>query len=136
MQLTTTNQVLAVSNTSLWTSRVIRILAVLFLIFDGVIKVIQHPQAVAPTMDLGYAAALVMPIGIAELICLLIYLWPRTSVLGAILLTGYLGGAVASQVRAEMPPQFLLFPVIIAAALWSGIWLHHHPLRAFLPWQK
>lgn len=108
-------------------------LAILFLIFDGVIKVIQHPEAVGPTVQLGYSADLVLGIGLIELVCLAVYLIPQTSVLGAILLTGYLGGAVATQVRAGSNLFSVVFPVIIGALVWGGLWLRDNRLHPLLP---
>src|SRR4051794_30011565 len=88
------------STAMIWGGRVLSALAVLFLIFDGGIKVLKLAPAVEATIQLGYAENLIIPIGIIELACLAVYVFPRTSVLGAILLTGYLGGAMASQMRA------------------------------------
>ena len=87
------------SKARLWTGRVITVLTVAFLLFDAMVKVLNLPVAVEGTVRLGYPAGLVMWIGIVELICLGAYLHPRTAVLGAVLLTGYLGGATATQVR-------------------------------------
>ncbi len=128
-------QTVPVSKKMLWAGRIISALAILFLIFDGVIKVIQHPEAVEPTMQLGYPAGLVIGIGLIELVCLAVYLIPQTSILGAILLTGYLGGAVATQVRAGSELFSLIFPVIIGALIWGGLWLRDDRLRALIPWR-
>lgn len=126
-------QTVPVSIKMLWAGRIISALAILFLIFDGVIKVIQHPEAVEPTMQLGYPAGLVMGIGLIELVCLAVYVIPQTSILGAILLTGYLGGAVATQVRAGSNLFSVVFPVIIGALIWGGLWLRDDRLRALIP---
>ena len=91
-------QTAPVSKKMLWAGRIISALAALFLLFDSVIKVMKLAPAVEGTARLGYPASLVRPIGIAELICVLLFVIPRTSILGAILLTGYLGGAIASHV--------------------------------------
>lgn len=121
------------SKTSLWAGRVISALAILFLIFDGVIKVMQMPQAVEPTVKFGYAAGLVLILGLIELGCLALYLFPRTSVLGAILLTGYLGGAIATQVRVGAEPFSIVFPIIMGALIWGGLFLRDSQLRALVP---
>ena len=111
------------SNTARWTGTILSALAILFLLFDGVIKVIQRPEAVEPTVKLGYAASQLVPIGLLELLCLVIYAIPRTSILGAILLTGYLGGAIATNVRAGTDLFNIIFPVIVGALIWGGLFL-------------
>ncbi len=118
--------------TTLWAGRILSALAILFLLFDGVIKVIQHPEAVRPTVELGYPAGAVLVIGLVQLICLAVYVLPRTAVLGAILLTGYLGGAVATQLRADGEPFTILFPIIIGSMIWGGLFLRNARLRDLL----
>ena len=103
-------QTVPVSTKALWAGRIISALTVLFLIFDGVIKVIQHPEAVRPTTQLGYPETLVFWIGLIELVCLVVYVIPQTSVLGAILLTGYLGGARRYPGARWLGPVFSLLP--------------------------
>jgi hypothetical protein len=92
--------------------------------------------AVEATTQLGYPESLVIGIGVIELICLACYIIPRTSVLGAILMTGYLGGAVATNLRAGTPVFNIVFPLIIGALLWGGIYLRDQPLRALVPLRK
>lgn len=108
----------------------LRGLAVLFLIFDAVIKLTRTPMAVDATAQLGYPTSVVLPLGLLELVMLLLYLVPRTSVIGALLWTGYLGGAVATHVRLSHP-LFLhvLFPTYIAAMLWGGLMIADPLLR-------
>lgn len=118
---------------ALWAGRIITALALLFLIFDGAIKVLRLGPAVEATAQLGYPTSLVAVIGLVELACLAVYLLPRTSVLGAILLTGYLGGAIATQVRAGTPLFSIVFPVIIGAMIWGGLFLREDRLRALIP---
>jgi len=90
--------------------------------------------AVDGTMALGYPAGSVQGIGIIELVCLVLYLVPRTSVLGGLLLTGYLGGAIATHVRVSNPLfTHTLFPVYVAIVLWGGLYLREKRLRALLP---
>lgn len=109
-------------------------LAVLFLIVDAGFKVLALPAAVKGTADLGYPESAVFTIGFIEVVCLIVYLIPRTSLLGAILWTGYLGGAVATHVRVESPLlTHTLFPTYVAALLWVGLWLRDPRLRALLP---
>jgi hypothetical protein len=117
---------------SIWAGRVLSALAILFLAFDGVIKVLNLPPAVEATTQLGYPAGLVVAIGLIELACLAVYILPRTAFVGALLLTGYLGGAVATQVRAEAPLFPVVFPLIIGALVWGGLALRDARLRALL----
>jgi hypothetical protein len=123
-----------VSNKGLWAGRIMGALAVLFLLFDSLIKVMKLPQAVEGSTALGYPAGVVRGIGIVELICLLIYVIPRTSVLGAILLTGYLGGAVATHVRVGSPLlTHILFPIYVALLIWGALFLPDPQLRRLIP---
>ena len=119
------------------TGRIVTVLPVLFLIFDTGIK-FTHVDAVAQSMNqLGYAPGSAPVIGILELACLAVYLVPSTAVLGAVLLTGYLGGAIASHVRVGNPLfSHELFPTYIAALLWLGLYLRESRLRALLPLRK
>ena len=114
------------SKAKLWTGRVITIFTVAFLLFDTMVKVLNLPVAVEGTVRLGYPARLVMYIGIVELVCLGAYLYPRTAVLGAILLTGYLGGATATQVRVENP--WFILPIVVGVLVWVGLFLRNEPL--------
>ncbi|MEO5824209.1 MAG: DoxX family protein [Vicinamibacteraceae bacterium] len=111
-------------------------LAALFLTFDTVLKLAQVPAAVDGTVALGYPAHLVAVIGVIELVCLVLYLVPPTSVLGAVVLTGYLGGAIATHVRLGSPlPSHTLFPIYVALLVWGGLYLRDARLRALLPVQ-
>ena len=121
------------SKAKLWTGRVITFFTVAFLLFDTMVKVLNLPVAVEGTVRLGYPATLVMCIGIVELVCLGAYLYPRTAVLGAILLTGYLGGAVNVHVRGGDGAFAILFPVVFGTLLWVGLVLRDPRLRAVLP---
>lgn len=126
-------QTLSISKTTLWTGRIISALVGTFLLFDSVIKVLQLAPAVEGTTQLGYPAHLVMGIGLLQLVCLALYAIPRTSVLGALLLTSYLGGAVASQVRIGAGLFTVAFAVIVGALVWGGLFLRDSRLRALLP---
>lgn len=124
------------STRALWTGRVLSGLAVLFLVFDSVGKLLQVPPVVAGSIQLGYPADVVFGLGVTLLSCVLLYVIPRTSVLGALLLTGYLGGAVATHVRVGNPLfSHTLFPTYVAAFVWGGLFLRNPRLRAFLPWR-
>ena len=106
----------------LWTGRILSTLAVLFLIFDTVIKLMQIQPVKESFVRLGYPTSIAVAIGALELACLALYLIPRTSVLGAVLLTGYLGGAVATHVRVGDPLlSHTFFPVYIGALVWVGL---------------
>ena len=108
--------------------------AAIFLAFDSVLKVLRLAPAVEGTIALGYPLDSVHWIGMIELVCLVLYLVPRTSVLGALLLTGYLGGAVATHVRISNPLfTHTLFPVYVALVLWGGLYLREKRLRALVP---
>lgn len=117
--------------------RIVTTLPVAFLLFDSVIK-FTHIDAVTQSFtQLGYPVALAAGIGILELVCLAIYLIPSTAVVGAVLLTGYLGGAISSHVRVGNPMfSHVLFPVYIAAMLWGGLYLREARLRALIPFRK
>jgi hypothetical protein len=112
-------------------------LAALFLAVDTVMKLLALEQAVHASTELGYPASAVFTIGIIELVCLTLYLVPATSVSGSILLVGYLGGAVAAQVRIGNPlASHVLFPTCVAAMLWGGLYLRESRLRALLPFRR
>jgi len=127
-------QTAAVSKKTLWAGRIISALPILFLLMDGVMKLVRPVVVVETTVKLGYPAAVILPLGIVLLVCTILYAVPRTSVLGAILLTGYLGGAVASHVRVGDPLlTHVLFPVYLAVLIWGGLWLRDERLRSLLP---
>jgi DoxX-like family len=108
-----------------------------FLLFDAAMKVLKVPQAVEGTTQLGYPESVIVPLGVLQLICLAVYLFPRTSVIGAILWTGYLGGAIATHVRLGNPLfTHVLFPIYVAAFLWGGLWLRNDRVRALVPWTR
>ncbi len=120
----------------LWTGRVLSGLAGLFMLFDGVGKLVKPQPVVEATVRLGFPESSLTGIGIALIAATLVYLYPRTSVLGAIVLTGYLGGAVASQVRINEQVFSIVFPVLFAAIVWGGLYLRNARLRALVPFVK
>jgi hypothetical protein len=121
------------AKTNLWTGRVLSGIAILFLAFDTIIKLLVRPEVISSMGQLGYPAELALTIGIIELVCLVLYIIPATSVLGAILFTGYLGGAIASHLRLENPLfSHVLFPTYIAALLWAGVYLRDGRARVLL----
>lgn len=121
------------SSTSLKVGYALTGFAALFLAFDTVLKLLVLEPAVQTTTELGYPASTVFWIGVIELVCLVLYLVPRTAVLGAILFVGYLGGAVATHVRVGNPMvSHTLFPIYIAVLLWGGLYLRDARLRQLL----
>ncbi len=122
------------SKKMLWTGRIISAVVVLFLLFDSVIKFIKPAPVVEASAHLGLPDSLVVVLGIILLACTAIYAIPRTSILGAILLTGYLGGAVATHLRIGDPLfSQALFPVYMGVLLWGGLFLREDRLRALIP---
>ena len=122
------------SSKTIWIGRVLSALAILFLLFDCVIKLLQLPVAIEGTTQLGYPASVVLGIGVVELACLVLYVIPRTSVFGAILFTGYLGGAIATHVRIGSPLfTHVLFPIYVAVLIWGGLYAREDRLRALIP---
>ncbi|HYT08604.1 MAG TPA: DoxX family protein [Rugosimonospora sp.] len=122
-----------VSKGRLWAGRIISGLVVLFLLFDGITKLMKVAPVLEASAQLGYPVSTIVGIGITALVCTVVYAIPQTSVLGAILLTGYLGGAVASNVRIANPMFNTLFPIVFAALVWAGIFLREDRLRALIP---
>ena len=120
-----------ISKRSLWAGRILGGLAVLFLVMDGAMKVIKPPFIVEANVKLGYPESTIFGIGITLLACTLVYVIPRTSAVGAILLTGYLGGAVATNVRAGTGWFNTLFPVGFAVVIWISLWLRDPRLRVW-----
>ena len=117
-----------------WAGYVISALPVLFLLMDAVGKFVQPEQVVSGTVELGYRQSVILPLGVLLLACVVLYVVPRTAVLGAILLTGYLGGAVATHVRIGNPLfTHVLFPVYIGILLWLGLYLRSRKLRELIP---
>jgi hypothetical protein len=121
----------AAPKTARRTGQVLTSLALLFMVFDAGIKLLQLTPAVEGTVQLGYPASAVLTIGVIELVCIALYAIPRTAVLGAVLLTGYLGGAVATHLRVGSPLlTHVLFPLYIAALVWGGLYLRDARVRA------
>ncbi len=123
------------SKAALWTGRVISTICVLFLIFDGVTKAIQNPFVMQALAQGGYQPGVAIPLGITLLVCTLLYAIPATSVFGAVLVTAWLGGAVDSMVRMNMPGHPFLFPVFFGVLVWLGLYLRNDRLRALVSLQ-
>jgi hypothetical protein len=122
-----------VSKAMLWSGRIISGLVVLFMVFDGVTKLMKIGPVLEAAARLGYTVGTTVAIGCILLVCTALYVIPQTSVLGAILLTGYLGGAVASNLRIGSPVFNTVFPVIFGMVTWGGIFLRDSRLRTLLP---
>jgi hypothetical protein len=128
-----TNPTVSITPTSskkVWTGRVLSTLAILFLLFDAGVKLSQNHFAVEATVRIGYPPGILVGLGIVQLICTVLYAVPRTSMLGAILLTGYLGGATATHVRIGDP---FLFPVIFGVIVWAALYLREERLHSLVP---
>ena len=124
----------APSKKGVWVGRILSGLVVLFLIPDGIIKFIKPAPVIETSAHLGLPLSLANTLGILVLVCTAIYMFPRTSVLGAILLTGYLGGAVATHLRVGDPLfSHILFPTYLGVLLWLGLYLRDARLRALIP---
>lgn len=138
--MTTTDQLAATRQTSrvrFWISWVLSGLAILFMLMDSILKLVQPDFVVAETLSLGYAEYHILLIGILGLVCTLVYAFPRTAVLGAILLTGYFGGAIATHVRLDSPLfTHILFPVYLGLLVWGGLWLRNAVLRKLMPFRN
>ncbi|MDB5323119.1 MAG: hypothetical protein JWN40_4750 [Phycisphaerales bacterium] len=126
-----------VSPAARWGGRVMSALPALFLLMDAVMKFMKPKMVVEGTVKMGYPEYVIIPLGVVLLVCTLLYMVPATSVLGAILLTGYLGGAVATHVRVGDPLfSHALFPVYLGVLLWGGLVLRDPRLRALLPLRR
>lgn len=119
-----------------WIGRAVSALPVLFLLMDGIFKLFKPAIAVEKTLELGYRESVIVPLGIMLTALTILYIIPRTAVLGAILLTGYLGGAVATHVRVGESTFSMIFPVIVGSLLWLGLCLRDEQLRTIVPVRK
>jgi hypothetical protein len=120
-----------ISRKQLWAGRIISALPVLLLLFSGVMKIMKPPSVLQGFVHYGYPESQIVALGIIEIVCTLIYVIPQTSYLGAILMTGYLGGATASNVRVGDPSYFVT--AILGVLVWGGLYLRDTRLRALLP---
>jgi DoxX-like protein len=128
-----------ISKPARWTGRVLSGLVIVFLLFDGAIKLVPWP-IVTETMDkMGYGSSegLARSLGIITIVCTVLYAVPPTSILGAILLTGYLGGAIASHFRIGSPLfSHTLFGLYLGLMVWGGLWLRDRSLRSLIPFHR
>jgi hypothetical protein len=137
--MSTITQAEPVSKPALWTGRLLSGLVIVFMLFDGAIKLVPWP-IVTETMDrMGYGSSenLARTLGAITIACTVLYAIPSTSIFGAILLTGYLGGAMASHVRIGSPLfSHILFGLYLGLMLWGGLWLRDRRLRALIPFLR
>jgi hypothetical protein len=116
----------------LWTGRILTAIGAVFMVMDAVMHMLKPAPVVEAFNHLGYGLNTAVPLGVTVLICTTLYAVPRTSFFGALLLTGYLGGAVASHLRVGDPVFNMCFPAIIATLLWAGLYLRDARLQAVL----
>jgi len=124
------------SKTLIWVGRTVSALVVLFCAFDGIMKVIKEPHVIAASAEFGFSASEIVLIGVLMLGCTILYAIPRTTILGAVLLIGYLGGAVVSNIRVGHPLFECIFPVIFGALAWGGVFVREPRLRELIPFRK
>jgi len=122
------------SSTMLWAGRSLSALVVVFMLFDGLTKLLKVPQVMKAHAELGWPQGQASSLGVLVLICTAVYVFPRTSILGAILLTAFLGGATAAKARIEDPT--LIFSVVVGMLVWGGLFLRDARLRALVPLRK
>jgi DoxX-like family len=123
-----------VSKAALWTGRVMSALPVLLVLFGSVVKLMKTPSVIEGFAHSGLPASLIVPVGIIEMICVVVYVIPQTSVLGAILMTGLLGGAAITGLRIGDPSVPL--PLILGMLAWGGLYLRDVRLRALIPLRR
>ena len=121
------------SMASVWVGRILSALTVLFMLFDAIMKLAKPAPVLEASAHIGIPASQIVSIGVLLLISTIIYAIPRSAVLGAVLLTGYLGGAVAIQMRAGSPPFETVFPVLFGIVMWAGVYLRECGLRRVFP---
>lgn len=126
-------QIYSGSPVTLWAGRIMSALPALFLLVDGAMKLVKPEPVVKATVELGYPESVIFGLGIVLLACTVLHLIPQTAVLGAILLTGYLGGAVATHVRVGAGLFPISFPIVLGALLWGGLVFRDDRLRNVIP---
>jgi hypothetical protein len=125
------------SKARLWAGRVVSALPVLMLFFSASMKLAQSKEVVEGFVEKGgWPAGALLPIGVVEILCTVIYLVPQTAVLGAVLLTGYLGGAVATHIHGGDPAGRVMIPILLGVFVWLGLFLRHPRLGDLLPFRK
>lgn len=131
------SQPVAISKTRLWASRIMGGLVILFMLMDSIFKFIPNEQVTKGSTDLGFQVHHLPIMGTLGLISVLLYIFRRTEILGAILLTGYWGGAIATHVRLDNPLfSHILFPVYLGLLAWGAVWLKNDELQKLIPVKK
>ena len=129
----------AIRSESSWTLRtgyILSAIPVLFLLMDGIMKLFKPSFVIDATQELGYNETVIVPLGIVLTACTILYMIPRTAFLGAVLLTGYLGGAVATHVRVGGPAFNVIFPVVVGLFVWGGLYLRDARVAELLPFRS
>lgn len=121
----------------LWSARIMGGIVILFMLMDSIFKFIQPEEVVQGTLELGFSEHHIVILGVLGLISILLYAFPQTSVLGAVLLTGYWGGAIATHLRLDNPLfSHILFPVFLGVLAWGALWLRNERVQDLIPLQK
>src|SRR5208283_3501039 len=124
------------SKTFLWMGRIIKILCILFLLMDAIMKIVKSPPTIDGSVQLGYPDYDIQGTGIVLLLITILYVIPKSSILGTILITGYLGGAVAIMLRANITGHSYLFPVVFGIIIWILICLAELRIRQLIPFKR
>jgi hypothetical protein len=133
----TIGQTEPISNRAIWAGRVMSGLVIVFLLLDGAMKLVPFDVVIKASEPLGIPGSLARTLGVLTIVCTLLYALPRTAVLGAILLTGYLGGAIATHLRVGDPLlTHVLFGAYLGLLVWGGLYLRDSRLRALIPLQQ
>jgi hypothetical protein len=133
----TTTNAPVVSKGRLWTARIMGGLVIAFMLMDSIFKFIPNEQVTAGSLELGFQAHHIPVMGTLGLLSILLFIIPRTQVLGAVLLTGYFGGVIATHLRLDNPLfSHILFPVYLAVLAWGSLWLKNEQLRKLFPIRK
>ena len=137
MSTQTLTQAPPIKNAAVWSGRLLSGIVIVFLLFDGAIKLIPLDIVVETSQQLRIPVELARPLGVITLLCTLLYAVPRTSVFGAILLTGYMGGAIYTHLRVGSPLfSHTLFGVYLSLFIWGGLWLRDASVRALIPFRR
>ena len=129
--MTSAAEAIPVSKAALWSGRIMSAIPVVLLLFSGVLKLLKPASVLQSFAKFGYPETLIAMLGIVEILCVIGYVIPRTSILGAILVTGYLGGATATNVRVGDPSAILT--VLLGVFAWGGLYLREARIRALIP---
>jgi hypothetical protein len=121
------------TSSRIWAGRIVGGLPALFMLVDAVMKLVKPAFVVEATVQLGYPETVILPLGVVLAASTILYLIPRTAILGAILVTGYLGGAVATHVRVGGPTFSIIFPIIFGILIWGGLYLRDPRVSTLIP---